>query len=57
MIAHALEHMKEIAIRKVFGASMGSILLLIAGGYRTLIILSFLIEVPCSLLVDGPMVS
>ena len=47
MIVYALEQrMKEIGIRKVSGASTGSILLLISQGYSKLIILSFLIGAP-----------
>ncbi|MEX2233286.1 MAG: FtsX-like permease family protein [Cyclobacteriaceae bacterium] len=47
MIIYALEQrMKEIGIRKVSGASVSQILILISKGYTRLILIAFLIGAP-----------
>ena len=49
MIVYALEHRtKEIGIRKVTGASVWNILVLISKGYTRLILIAFLIGAPLS---------
>jgi putative ABC transport system permease protein len=49
MIVYALEHRsREIGIRKVSGASVWDILVMISRGYASLIILAFLIGAPVS---------
>ena len=49
MIVYALEHRsKEIGIRKVSGASVWDILVMISKGYTSLIVLAFLVGAPFS---------
>ena len=49
MIIYALEQrMKEIGIRKVAGASVGNILVLVATGYTKLIVIAFVLAAPLS---------
>jgi putative ABC transport system permease protein len=49
MIIYALEQrMKEIGIRKVSGASVGNILVLVSTGYTKLILIAFVLAAPIS---------
>jgi putative ABC transport system permease protein len=49
MIVYALEQrMKEIGIRKVSGASVGNILVLVSTGYTKLIVIAFIFAAPVS---------
>jgi len=52
LIAHsAKERTREIGLRKVFGASVGRIILIVSRDYSKLILLSFIIAVPVVILI------